>query len=310
MICKVLDVDAIDLVVPRLGSSREVPIGSDLEYLSRVVDFEVVEDERSYDLVVAMMMVCRDEGDFRKLERIACKSRRVIYLESDGEPDVDYVSLYSRIRSGEYEGLRSRVTDVITTVPTTYEYSELWRIVLPEARLTFVPYITHPYYDSPPLENTGTYQIGLMGSPKSTEWRSELFREFRTSEILAQFNFVCHSVGELGKRIAECEMLIGTSYCNSKGRFFRATSKVVESLHSGAIPTFIDAPMYEGYYDYMNRVPRSLRILRFSETLQDFLHKVEVALRSEVGLNVLREEVLSYHKDDRWINVVRIILSS
>lgn len=283
-----------------------------------------LDTQEEFDLLISGIMQYRPDWQYELLNRLCKQSSRFIYLDSDHEPETNAMSLYRALKEGvlDLDNIREKLTDVLYTEGTTH--GEEWMSLLPNVNTYFIPWILHPFY----LENTMSinpyprrYHAVLMRGPESDRVRSVLSR-YTIKDIVPPglFSRRLVNMDELHSGdIKDSSVFIGTMLTNSgNGNRFRVTSKIMESLYCGSLPTVLD---YSGEldidrYPYRDSIPKYLQILLreklFDEnkitTMMDAI--TNMSYHSHIVLvSSLYEEVEAYHHPNNWELILRHILA-
>jgi hypothetical protein len=295
-------------------------------HVSTVPISEVVESSRSYDLVVGMILVGRKEYQYDDIDQIVGRSKSMIYFDGDTEPLLrSRTTFYDSITSRRLDSIRSKLKHVFVTEGSK-NGQKLWSIQY-ECDESFVPYILHPYY----VENNKL--VDYVETQKPASCRDTVFASFKRlgksggvmnvaeekgcKIILPESKCRCITPGFIADELQDSKVLMGTIATNVHEGYYRSASKIIESLHSGCLPTVIeiDEDELEMYKPYYSMIPKWLKVLRRPTKMdgKDFDRIANMV--SDMGdreyaelASKLYRVVYDYHHPDKWFNEMKRVI--
>lgn len=307
---------------------NDIGILMKLGYRFRVLPFDT---EEPIDILVAGIMQYRPTWQYELLDKLASRCSRLIYLDSDHEPEVTATSMFRSLRELDLKNVASKLSDVIYSEGTSNGFSWLNHpsLVGNDLNVDFLPWITHPWYllddnKFKEINSDPKYHISMMRGPESDRIRKPM-ENYRINDIVPPglFSKRLMSVDDINSALSESVVFLGTMLTNSgSGGRFRSTSKIMESLNAGALPTVmkLDDPSSILYdrYPYYELIPNELKVLvresKASPTDIEVLCRYAKMLESDLGVRkdihgLLYDAVYEYHHPSRWMTRMERILS-
>lgn len=321
---KILDTKISFICMNKATVQKNKDLENDISYLDKIgVEYEILpyDTEEEFEVLVGSIMQYRPLWQYQVFDTLASRSKKVIYIDSDHEPTVKARSVFNQVDALNLKHLKEKLKYVITNESV---FKNEWKEKVPGLIETvFLPLLHHPYY-----------MISERVVPESHIFDTNLGTAMRTGEsesiqnILREYNiYQMTNPGLFSRTLVNMEDLhigmkgrvfIGTMLSNSgDGSHYRSTTKIMESLFSGVLPTVID---YKGSepeerYPYLKLIPRELKVLKTEkyvdrDEFRGTFEFVKSLSKSEFCnlVNELYSEVYEYHHPDKWKDELRRIL--
>lgn len=305
----------LDIIHLKEGSSKFHSNDCDFHYLKKnlevgkVIHYKSITED--YDVMISAILVGYDDCYYRYLNEVVGKCKHFIYMDGDTEPLMNVrTTLFSKIDELALHNIFERLSIVYVTESNL---DGRWDELLGRDVEVFVPYISHPYYIRTNRIRPNTarfYDIASMKSAGRHRKMHNMIMNANTNDLVkGSYRFI--PIDELSFMLSTSKCLLGTIATNLNPGCYRSSSKIMEALHSGLLPTVIPYQPTKGRYPYHDEIPPELKILLRPESVEIqgvelFLNYVKnISDDDRINLvNKLYELVYDYHNPTNWVDTL------
>lgn len=310
-----LEPDEVDVIV--FGELEDADSSdNDFSYLkhkvTRVIKAkQVISENIRYDVMATSIVVGYPEGRYKAIDDLSIYCNSFIYFDGDTEPKMTArTTMFDMITKLNLSNLKNKIKAVSVTEASKKVFGSWDRLLGREVEI-FIPYILHPFYleDKVNFRGPRKYDISMMKSAGRN--RRMLVRLNKSNSIdHVKGPYKSMSLRTIKNLLSDSKSLLGTIAVNVHSGCYRSSSKIMEALHSGCLPTVIKVnteDLLPCTYPYLDFMPEELKILTNPEEVDiidtdkyiKFLENIEDLTRWEL-VNTLYRHVYNYHSPTHW----------
>lgn len=324
MIADALGADEI-AIIPMTGNTKELKgdryDDTDIFYLNKHLKVDLVryDDENiTFDNLFSTNLQGRLLNYIINLENMMDRVGKFFYFDTDTECTfTNKVSLFRYLEEhpNDLELIRSKINVIISEGTSM---ADPWNKYAKS--LTFIPYIVHPYYLETPRiakNEDREYDVATMRSTSSSRIYNLLETSYKLYPMVGKdLSVVTVGLKEMDRKLSKCHLLLGTMLNYVTDHEYRSTSKIMESLHAGCLPTtYCCDPklLVDGRYPYLEEMPKELRILDKSKNVKNESIAKAIDLAKSYNDDMvcdMYEKLKLYHHPNNWIDKMKEVLNA